>query len=412
MPVWHAKTQNWVAEGKLVVLGITQEQHPDRCRLFAQWQNFGWPILWDPINTMESAAVPIIVAIDENGVVRSTRPRPETFEEEFLNVSFSENAQDQLLHGPAHSPGVHSNPDLNRLKQLATQNKTARAYRDFADAAILWGGSAYVDEAIEAYSKTVELQSDDANALFRLGVAYRQRHDSASPQADDFQNAVLHWERALALNPNQYIWRRRIQQYGPRLEKPYSFYDWVDQARRDLVARGETPLELSVDPQGAELAHPARQFAAASNESKSPDPEGKILRDTKSLILSEITLVPSQVRPGGSCRIHIALSPNEALKAHWNNESEPLQIWIETPVGWQVSQPSHTIKPFDDQPITNEIRRVDFEVQIPKDATGKIKLPVFALSYVCEDRDGTCLFLRKDLDVDIEVIVVPKRDNP
>jgi hypothetical protein len=39
------------------------------------------------------------------------------------------------------------------------------------------------------------------------------------------QKAVQYWTMALDMDSNQYIWRRRIQQYGPRLEKPYSFYD-------------------------------------------------------------------------------------------------------------------------------------------------------------------------------------------
>ena len=76
MPVWHDATRQLVKDGRLVILGVTQEQHPERCRLFAQWKQFDWPILHDPINVLESAAVPIVVAIDEHGIVRSTRPRP------------------------------------------------------------------------------------------------------------------------------------------------------------------------------------------------------------------------------------------------------------------------------------------------------------------------------------------------
>ena len=71
-----------------MLLGVTQEQHPDRCRLFAQWKGFDWPILHDPINLLEAAAVPIVVAIDEQGVVRSVRPKPETLEQDFLDREF------------------------------------------------------------------------------------------------------------------------------------------------------------------------------------------------------------------------------------------------------------------------------------------------------------------------------------
>ena len=77
-----------VREGKLVLLGVIQEQHPARCRLFAQWQGFDWPILHDPINLLRLNGVPVILAIDEHGVVRSVRPKMDTFEEDFIEKSF------------------------------------------------------------------------------------------------------------------------------------------------------------------------------------------------------------------------------------------------------------------------------------------------------------------------------------
>ena len=75
-----------------------------------------------------------------------------------------------------------------------------------------------------------------------------------APAAGRFRKAVEHWERALALDSNQYIWRRRIQQYGPRLDKPYPFYDWIPEARADIEARGQSPVTLAVEPAGAEFA--------------------------------------------------------------------------------------------------------------------------------------------------------------
>ena len=135
MPVWHKATRQWVADGKLTVLGITQEQHPDRCQLFSQWQQFDWPIAWDPINWLESAAVPIIVAIDEHGIVRSTKPRPETFEQDFLNVTFRDDAPRAATTAAEASDRRPVKPDLTALKIRAEQSKTARAYRDWADPA-------------------------------------------------------------------------------------------------------------------------------------------------------------------------------------------------------------------------------------------------------------------------------------
>src|SRR6516162_6962905 len=92
MPVWHEGTAKWVKEGKLVLFGVTQEQHGDRCRLLAQWKGFGWPILHDPINVLELTAVPILVAIDEHGIVRLTRPNLDTFPADFLDRKFTDDA--------------------------------------------------------------------------------------------------------------------------------------------------------------------------------------------------------------------------------------------------------------------------------------------------------------------------------
>ena len=130
------------------------------------------------------------------------------------------------------------------------------------DGLILWGGPKRLNDAIEAYTAATRADPQDRRALFRLGVALRQRYESAARQRNDFQAAVENWGRALELDPNQYIWRRRIQQYGPRLDKPYPFYDWVPEAERAIRELGQTPIELPVRPDGAEIAKPMKGFAA------------------------------------------------------------------------------------------------------------------------------------------------------
>ena len=37
-------------------------------------------------------------------------------------------------------------------------------------------------------------------------------------------------------------------------------------------------------------------------------------------IAPEVTLVSSRLRGGASTRLHLALTPNAEVKAHWNNE--------------------------------------------------------------------------------------------
>jgi len=393
--VWHRAAQKWVKAGKLVMLGVIQEQHPDRCRLYAQWQQFGWPILHDPINVLETAGVPMFIAIDEHGVVRSTHARVETFEADFLNKTFAAPKNQSR-------PVKPQKPKLTALRRRAEQAQTAKAWRELGDAVVLWGGRGRINEAIAAYQQANQRQPKDGNTLFRLGVAVKMRDESKLARPGDFQTAVNYWQQALDTNPNQYIWRRRIQQYGPRLSKPYPFYDWVARAQREVRARGEQPVRLAVQPTGAEIAHPSRAFAADAQKVVSPDPKGRIRRDAKGLIRVEATVVPGQARAGATARVHLELVPNAKLKAYWNNEVEPLRIWVEAPKGWQVSR-RLLVGRQGSKPETRETRRLDFEVSIPAGAAGKTMLKAYALYYVCEDVGGQCLYLRQDIAIPLTV---------
>lgn len=394
MPVWHAATKKLVQEGKLVVLGITQEQHPERCALFAQWQGFGWPIVHDPINVLRSEAVPIIVAIDEHGIVRSTRSNPRTFVSQFLHQDFP--APDQ-----ATTPRAAQRPDLNALQAKAAQADTADAWRGYGDAIALWQPE-LISQAIAAYQTCLQHDPEDAAARFRLGVCFRMRYESKQRQPEDFQHAVDAWTAALAQEPNQYIWRRRIQQYGPRLIKPYPFYDWVDRAQQAIRDRGETPVTLPIPPTGAELAKPARRFETKHVASKHPDPNGRITRDDTPFIQAEATVVPAQIKPGATVRVHITLRPVTARKTHWTNDAGPTLVWLSLPEGWQVDRQVQRIDG-KQAAASTETRQVEFEVRTAKNASGTVRLPAFALYYVCEDEDGTCRYLRQDVSATVRL---------
>ena len=267
---------------------------------------------------------------------------------------------------------------------------------------MLWAGKSKINDAINAYKQAIQINPNDGDAHFRLGVCYRLRYDSGQRASSDFQTAVNHWTRARELQPNRYIWRRRIEQYGPRLTKPYPFYDWVETAARDIKARGENPVELMVLPTGSEIADKWSKFETEGQSVKPPDPQGQIYRDRKDLILSEVTVVPPQVKPGETIRVHVILRPNAKLKAHWNNESEPLKLWIDAPDDWKV-EPQLLEAPQGDLPETSEPRQLEFEIRAPAEASGTSKLNTYALYYVCEDAGGACYFLRKDIPVTITV---------
>ena len=348
-------------EGKLVLLGVTQEQHPERCRLFAQWKGFDWPILHDPINVLGSSAVPIILALDEHGIVRSTRPNLKTFVDNFLNRKFADEAKDS-----PSSPTPKHPPDFDALKAAAEKAKTAGgAWRRYGDALALWGGEAKLSAAVAAYREAVRRDAKDGPAWFRLGVCLRRRSETKETRkANDFRKAVEAWGTALELNPNQYIWRRRIQQYGPRLDKPYPFYDWVPEAEAAIRKRGDKPVVLPVPPDGSEIARPAKAFVQAKNVEKNPDPQGKVTRD-KGSVTCEVVVVPAAVKPGESARVHLRFRLAPKTAGHWNNEGEPLRMWVDPPDG--VASSERLIEA--EQPKaanSDEDRMIGFEVQIPK----------------------------------------------
>ncbi len=396
MPAWNQTLEKYVRDGKLVVLGIAQEQHPHRNRLFTQWHGIDWPVLHDPINLMQVTGVPIEVAIDEHGIVRSTRVKAETLEQDFLNKTFfAEGAE-------ASRPVKATRPDASALRRRAGQTRSADAWRDLGDALVLWDGVTKVDEAIEAYTQATRVKPDDGAAFFRLGVCYRMRYESEQRAPADFQMAVDSWTKARQINPNQYIWRRRIEQYGPRLTKPYPFYDWVDTASREIEARGDSPIALKTLPTGSELARPDRRFDAGVGDATSPDPQGRVMRDTQSMVLSEVTVVPPRAKAGQTVRVHVSLRPNSRLKAHWNNEVEPLRLWIDPAEGFEV-QPQLLTALQGDKPETAEPRRLEFEVRVTAEASGTFTLTAYALYYVCEDAGGTCMFLRQDIPFTVVV---------
>lgn len=369
MPGWHEKTKALQREGRLRVVGIIEEQHPDRTRLFMQWKEMDFPLLHDPLNLLDVEAVPLTYLVDEHGVVRYEKPSDEDLAS-FLAAKYEPSA---------------ANPE------------DLRPGADSAEHVLLWAGEESLGRAIDLLEKRVAVRRDDARAHFRLGVAYRRRYDSALSAAGDFQKAVEHWVESLDLAPNQYIFRRRIQQYGPRLDKPYPFYDWVSQAREEVLARGGTPVALRVEPSGAELAAPLQGLETGVADEE-PDPRGRIYRDDKPLILVETAAVPGAVEPGKAARVHVMLRPDEKVKAHWNNEVGDLLFWVSPPSGWRVDRPLHRVA-VPPRPVSQELRRVEIEVQTSPDFTGSMTLPAYALYYVCEDVDGTCLFRRRDVEV-------------
>lgn len=395
--MWQQITKAFVASGKLVVIGVVQEQHPDRARLYRQWRKLDWPIFVDSLNSQDIAVVPVPVAIDASGIVRHAQIHPRRFVKQFMAVDYPTvtiPAQDNRAQLPQ--------PEL--LLSKAQSSSNADVWRKLGETYFLRGKAGDLNEAIKAFERAVQRDPHDGRAQFRLGVALRRRYESPDRQPGDAQAAVTRWGRALAIDPNQYIWRRRIQQYGPRLDKPYNFYFWVDQARREIRARGEEPVPLSVEPTGSEIASPVSAAAEHSRPSMvNRDPHGKITRDRKGYVGIDPVVAPSQVRPGQRVTVRVEFRINDKLQPWWNNESDGLSLWLSLPKGFVVGR-GRLAYPDPPESESRELRAIECEIGISNDVQQKrYEIPAYALYYVCEKESDKCLYRRQDFTLGLNV---------
>lgn len=357
MPVWHAKTEELVKAGKLQSLGIVQEQHPDRAALYMQWQKMDWPVLADPFNLLGVKVVPITLLLDGSGIIRYKNP---------------------------------TEKDLEAF-MTALYPKTMIEEVDYS-----------FDGSFDSQKKELEKNPKSPVANFRYGVALRQRFDSKERKEGDFGKAIEAWQKALELKPDQYIWRRRIQQYGPRLDKPYSFYDWVNEARKDLKERGEVPHPLTAEPGGSEFAYPERAGGAGNPGGKHPDPKGQVVADSGKLVASSVVVVPSTKGKGNAVRVHLRFLPSATKKAHWTNDAGNVSFHFDETEGFTVHDLQISKVP-QDKATSAEERTIEFELRALKGKKLPERLEGAAYYYVCEGVEGVCQFLR-------QAIVIPARE--
>jgi hypothetical protein len=112
--------------------------------------------------------------------------------------------------------------------------------------------------------------------------------------------------------------------------------------------------------------------------------------------------VPAQVRAGQAARVHLTLRLDAAQQAHWNNEAEPLRLWIDPPAGGQVSDRLLTAAAVP-RALSKEDRALEFEVKIPRGSSGKVQLSAYACYYICQGARGQCRFLRLDVPIAIRL---------
>lgn len=350
------------------MLGIAPEQHGDRMRLFLQWKGMeDMPVLLDSYNVLQLRAVPITLLVDEAGVIIGRNPKDKELQ------AFLARPAAKVGSAPTAPRPKHRGPNFPTDLPLATR------------------------------------EQPDAETEFHWGVAYRKAYDLGGAAAPPkyFANAVSYWRWALERDPTNYIWRRRLQQYGPRMDKPYPFYDWVATARKELKARGVKPHPLVREPSGAEIARPLRgkSVILPKSELKHPDPKGKLIRDDTELFSCQTTLVPHTKDAGKAFRVFVSLTPQKFQDAKWNDEGGISTLWVKAPQGWEASLAADVLKPpapADEEQIGSLSRQVEFELRRTDETTNddakSFTLELF--THVCHGEKGLCQFLRRDVKVD------------
>ena len=337
MPGWQKRFEPLWKAGKIQLVGIVQEQYADRARLYAQWRGIKWPILVDSLNLYGIKVVPIPMALDEAGCVVIDRIRGgNRGNQEF----------EKFLAAPKAGP-------VSRRKYRARGG--VGGFLDGKPGALAMKGS-------KGFAKGVACQV----------LADRGKEGYAL-------RAVKSWQRALEKDPNNYIYRRRLQQYGPRLKKPYNFYGWVKQARKEITARGEKPRSLRTEPLASETSGPR---AAIKERHLDPDPDGKIRLDWWFKEVSiEIVMVPPFPKPGDTVRLRFFCRLNHAK---WNDEGEALTITVP---GTVTNAALVSDK--------GTVRILECDYVIPPEKTEAHW--AYALYDVCSDADGTCQYLRQNI---------------
>ena len=147
-------------------------------------------------------------------------------------------------------------------------------------------------------------------------------------------------------------------------------------------------MPLRVEPRGAELLDKRSQ---AKLEQTDKDPEGKILRDEKGRIAVETMVTPPVAKPGERVRIRFVFRTGTAK---WNNEGEPLTV----SVGGKVVE-ADLVHDRAKLAHSAETRVLECEIEVEQ---GQKSVKAYALYDVCIDDEGTCVYLRRDIEIPIK----------
>jgi len=192
------------------------------------------------------------------------------------------------------------------------------------------------------------------------------------------------------VNGAQYIWRRRIQQYGPQSDKPYPFYDWVAEAEKAVRDRGEDPVELKVRLTASELASPRGKLEVSLLDEE-PDAKGEITLDVDDFEILPVVL-PATDGKKGVYRVHLVMRPKGRFS--WNNEGGAMEVWLGEGKGHVKG---FSVSGNVNVATSSEVRDGEFEWVVK----GNKSIGGYVVFHVCAKDSGVCTIMRKGFQVNL-----------
>jgi|CXWL01.1.fsa_nt_gi peroxiredoxin len=258
LPEWNEKTKALIAADKLVVIGVSQEQSPERSRLLLQWLKIDWPVLHDPLNTHEVRKLPTVIAIDEHGYVQDPHAKIETFESKFVNQTYPKPGK------PAYyERDVLQDPRVTR--RIVEDTNAAEDWNRHGTSIILSWRPALLPEGVESFTKLTGKEPKSAVAYFRLGVAHLFRRASEFAQGDDLEGAQKALKKAAALSSSNEVFAQRLLVASGK----DTGEKWIKLARKEIKARGEKPVALPKGNKPSATSAPTKKPKTSKSAPKS-----------------------------------------------------------------------------------------------------------------------------------------------
>lgn len=324
----HKKSAALVKTHKLWLLPVAHDHYADRVRAFATAHRITEPIAHDLLNLTGVRHLPRLVYVPCKGAPRELNGNDDV---------------DKLLKTLGRAKQIELVPiaDEDR-EQLPETRVTRRAARDapgpeqilaHADALVLAGKPPQLDEAIEFYRQLASQEPARAEAILRLGIAYRIRFDRPQRQPGDLAAAMDAWTAAARLDKECDVLRLRLAPFLPTGKGPAP-YEWLRKAN----ATGSR-ARLDIEPLPAETGD-----KIVANGDPAPD-AGNAAPEDRTAVRIETAQHTRHVNKADHVTVIVAFIPDATDGFGWATKQGPM-VRLEKPAAGELDsvEQSYTVR--------------------------------------------------------------------